>query len=160
MSPVDTITEALQQAYKEVSGSLREDQERLQVVNDELERYQDLLAERARLEGRIASMTDEARGLELAIARRNGSAPAPEGPERSPSDWLSLTRAEAVERILREAGRALSPSEITDVLVANGRTDARKGVSVALMRMEARGLVRKGRRRGLWELPQEVIRTA
>lgn len=147
---MQTETDILKKARANAKEALDHATVRLRAVDEELSRFAALQAEKAQLSGDIAVLGDEVRGLELAIARREGR--NTETPRPAPAGWDMLSRADAVPRVLEQAGRPLSPTEITDALHARGRNDSRKGVSVALMRLEQRGVVRKGDRRGLWEL--------
>lgn len=83
----------------------------------------------------------EKRGLELALARHRLSTSTPPTPQlrfASPSqspdgDWATLGRADAVHRVLVEAGRPLSPQEIVHTLVTSGgRSEDNDQVRAAL----------------------------
>jgi hypothetical protein len=65
--------------------------------------------------------------------------------------WADLNRMEAVERVLVESGRAMSPREMSRDLGAHGRDGDRAPlVSAALNYLARRDQVHKQARRGLW----------
>lgn len=80
---------------------------------------------------RLNALGEERRGLQLALDRHNNGASVLM-PEPTDQEWKALNRTDAVERVLREAERALSPSQITDQLKEKGRDDSDPYVSAAL----------------------------
>lgn len=67
-------------------------------------------------------------------------------------EWLALTRSDAVERVLAEAGRPLSPTEIAEALADKGRADSAAAVSATLAYLKShKRAEQKGR--GQWLQP-------
>ncbi len=104
-------------------------------------------AEIERIDEGIRSLADELRGLKLAWLRRHG--------KEAPSDrdeWPTMNRLAAVERVLTESTRPMSPTHVTSVLSEHGRSDRPALVSAALANLKNRGrAVRLGH--GLWVAP-------
>lgn len=100
----------------------------------------------------IELLETERKGLELAIRRRLGRpAVEPTSPTTpAPVAWTKITRLDAVERVLAQTDRPMSPSEIAARLSALGRQgDTGNYVAAALSHLKRKGLVRK-ERRGEW----------
>ena len=93
--------------------------------------------DRAELDVRIESLEMERRGLELAIARRNGTAPDANG-----DTWRRMARTDAVIKILEESDGPLSPIEVTEQLHRHGRDDRRDPVAAALAYLKRDNRVR------------------
>jgi len=92
-------------------------------------------------EADLDSLDTEIRGLELALVRHNG-APAVEAPPPAEArKWAALTRTDAITRVLDEEGGPMSPKEITDALLARGRSDKRKLVAAAIQYLKREGRV-------------------
>lgn len=118
-----------------------------------------VLAEKERQTRLLALEMDglrlERQGLQLALARHRGEGPTPIEP---PSDttiganeWLALSRTEAIERVLAESDEPLSPTEVTAVLHALGRSDPVHHVGAALSYLRTRARV-QSLGRGRWIL--------
>ena len=84
-------------------------------------------------EAKLEALDIEIKGLELTLARHNGSPVAPKGPTPTEvREWQGLHRTDAIIRVLTEADRGMSPRQITDVLLNAGRKDSRKLVAAAI----------------------------
>lgn len=104
----------------------------------------------SRAEAARAELDIEVKGLRLALARlqqdptQPGEEPSPPVVVEAPvsaeiSEWRSMSRTDAVERVLAEAGGELHRKDVTTRLAERGRTgDTIDAVSAALAYM-ARG---------------------
>jgi hypothetical protein len=94
---------------------------------------------RARLEkaqAQLARLEAERDALAAALNRMQGG---PQAPSSDPP-WSELSRSRAVERVLEQEGRALSPLEISVVLAERGRRgDGPAAVSAALNYLAKKG---------------------
>ncbi|MGH2679234.1 MAG: hypothetical protein ACRDG8_01915 [Actinomycetota bacterium] len=118
----DDLKPALEAALQEARTKLTRAEGRRQALADE-----------------ISNLQEEVRGLELALARRKGGSstgsPASNG-------WGKLSRTGAVERLLRETGKPMGPSEISRALNERGRpNDNAHYVSAALSYLKTRKVV-------------------
>jgi hypothetical protein len=149
--PLMNVAEALQEALDAVETELALTGRRLAEITDQLQNLQGVIMEHNSLRARLDHLADEKRGLELALARRRGTE-APPVPDWE--DWRALTRTAAIEQLLLETGRAMSPAEIVAALKARGRENEQsRGVSVALGRLRKRNKVVHGEW-GQWSLAQ------
>ncbi|MFN2525143.1 MAG: hypothetical protein ABR505_02605 [Actinomycetota bacterium] len=82
------------------------------------------------LTARLQALEEERKGLQLALARHQGGKTIV--PKPSDDEWLKLNRTDAVEKVLIEAGRPLSPTQIATALREKGRDDTDTYVSAAL----------------------------
>jgi hypothetical protein len=137
---------ALEEALSDTYQEMVEATERLSVVRQQLQAYQSLVMESQTLGVLIQKLQTEYQGLQSALDRRRGN---DEATEPDPVSWASLSRPVAVLHVLAEAEQPLGPSEITERLQSHGRDDSRKGVSVALMRLQKKGQARAASR-GQW----------
>jgi septal ring factor EnvC (AmiA/AmiB activator) len=124
---MDSQTAVLRQVLNETEHALAQAEQRLEEAQTE-----------------IARLKEEKRGLEHAIARRNGHTPE--------DSWEKLTRPEAVLRVLGEAKHSMSPSEITKVIREQGRQENPRFVSATLTILKRRGQVRQPQQ-GRWTVP-------
>jgi len=94
-------------------------------------------AERDRILAEIETLESERRGLDLAIARRNGSSEQTD----DSGHWRRLNRTDAVVAVLNESDESLGPAEITERLIRHGRDDKRDSVAAALAYLKRTGRV-------------------
>lgn len=140
------VTEALQQK--------REELHELAETRGQLQR------ERANVDARIAEVTarmqeteEDERVLRRVAAQYNLRAPEDGHPlPREVEEWQRLPRTAAVERVLMEAGRPMSPLGIAQVLGEKGRNDPAHHVSAALARLKITNRAQQAER-GKWEVP-------
>jgi hypothetical protein len=83
-----------------------------------LEAAREKLREAAEL---VESLEIEQRGLKLALARHQGPTASSVIPAPEQENWQAMTRAAAVETMLRRQNRAMGPTELSTLLVAAGR---------------------------------------
>jgi hypothetical protein len=95
--------------------------------------------ERAAVEERIRTLEHQLRELEQEeqilrrVAVRYDIEPPRDGPlPREVEEWQQLTRTDAIMRVLKEAGRPMSPADIAQVLAEKGRDDSGHYVSAGL----------------------------
>ncbi len=108
----------------------------------------------------VPALRAEVHGLELAIARRTGTRPAVlELPDPPPangdSEWLELSRSQAVQRLLEAESKPMSPGDLSAALVAKGRVnDHPHYISSTLNNLQKRNKVRRTGY-GRWTLKRE-----
>jgi hypothetical protein len=118
------------------------------------------LAEAEAAAQEIPILREEVRGLELAVARRNGTAPTAEPAFPRPElpttdDWVSLSRPQAILRVLANEGKAMSPADLASSLNKVGRpNDLPHYISSALNNLQKRQKVRRTGY-GRWTLRRE-----
>jgi hypothetical protein len=96
-------------------------------------------AERQELLARIGQLQEEVRGLELAVARHQGSTLVATPRQNG---WMGIPRTTAIERIMRELAVPLAPIQIAQALRERGRTtDKPAYVSAALAYLKTKGTV-------------------
>ncbi len=149
VGPRRELLTALEEALEQTRQEMLLTQERINAVARQLAAYQQLQGEHQTLTMRLGQLATEFRGLQAAVSRRRLAAEG-NSPE---DDWTTLTRPQAVVRVLAESEEPLGPMEIVTALREHGRIgDQSRGVSVALMRLKKRGEVR-AIERGKWVLP-------
>ena len=89
----------------------------------------------------IESLQAEARGLELALARHNGQSDSDATATQEASRWRRMARTDAVLSVLEQSDKPLGAADITKVLHANGRDDARDHVAACLAYLKGKGRV-------------------
>lgn len=90
----------------------------------------------------VDSLEAEYRGLTLAVARHTGMPPPSVVPVSEQENWKAMTRAAAVERMLAREGRQVGPAELTQLLVAAGRSEEKpQYVASTLDRLKKRNRV-------------------
>jgi hypothetical protein len=128
-----------------------------------LEETRQRLAEAEAAAAEVPALKDEVRGLELAIARRNGTPlalpdPRPlESPDPSTEseDWAAISRSEAILAMLEAEGKPMSPGDLSAALMAKGRdNDLPHYISSALNTLQKRQKVRR-MGYGRWTLKRE-----
>ena len=115
----------------------------------------ELRAEVAATETRLSDLQAERRAVENAVSRYDPAA-RPKAPDPDP-EWVSLTRVDAIERALREAG-PLHLTEIAALLADRGRPrDDTAAISASLTSLQKSRqsvvLVGKGR----WDYAGEKL---
>jgi hypothetical protein len=107
-----------------------------------------LIRQRDGVQARIEQLEVEVAGL-----RRLSQKYSPNGAKGSarPDEWVYLTRAEAVERILQMANGPMSAKEIIGELKSHGRVgDSQNGVSGVLSRLKSGRKAHPFGKRGYW----------
>jgi hypothetical protein len=124
------VIEALEQKRRELH-ELQEHRGQLAMVRADVD------AQIADITRRIAESEQDERVLRRVAAQYNLPTPQ-DGPllPREVAEWQQLPRTAAVERVLVEAGRPLSPLGIAQVLAEKGRNDSAHHVSAALARLK------------------------
>jgi len=123
------VTEALEQKRRE----LRELEEHRGLL--EMERRA-LAARIADIDAQLKEAEEDERVLRRVAAQYNLPAPNDGLLPREVQEWQQLPRTAAVERVLEEADRPLSPLAISQVLHKNGRDDSGHNVSAALAHLK------------------------
>lgn len=103
---------------------------------------------------KIDKIKAERYGLELVLARLGGDK-APRVEIRTLQEtegWRELGRSDAVERVLREAGKPLHRKEVAEILAQYGRRDALDHISAALAYLQRNHRAR-GKGSGMWVHP-------
>jgi hypothetical protein len=124
-------------------------------------------AARARLEGQRQAIRDQLMKIELDLKaaqqeeavlrdlakRYNLEVPEDAQPlSEEVRQWRALTRSDAVERVLAEASKPLSPTDITEALADKGREDSAAAVSATLAYLKtSKRAAQQGR--GQWMQP-------
>lgn len=97
---------------------------------------------------KLRTLDEQERTLTTLALTYPGDSPEPTAPVQT-EDWTTMSRLDAVERVIREAGRVMHVREITDALKVHGRADDSQAmVSMSLQalrrnrgtsRMDAKG---------------------
>lgn len=113
-------------------------------LEDAVNQYERLTAEEARIADRKRNIRLEIEGLQLALARHERDADAPD--ERQPVTVTehpisTMARTDAIEWVLKEYGpdTPVSPAQITETLEVFGRIDEYNAVSAALAHLQRSG---------------------
>lgn len=128
-------------------------------LEDVRRRVDERQEQRARIDAELASLLQEEQGLNLAVKRHNLSEvddPETSNPEPHQSaEWQGLPRTSAIEQVLAESPRPLSPAQIATALREHGRSDPAHHVSSALAHLSGRNRVTSVAR-GQWTLPSQA----
>jgi hypothetical protein len=87
----------------------------------------------AKVEAQLGRAVQEEAALRAVAARYNLEIPEEAQPlSEEVREWLAMTRTDAVERVLKEAKKPQSPTEIVEALADKGREDNASLVSATL----------------------------
>lgn len=131
------VQSALKQAQADLETAQRERQtlaDKLAAADDEVTRLTSTVSQLTELAGSLEGETQVADAVTTPVA----------------TSLTKASRTDAIERILTEAGEALSSAEITRRLRAHGRDDPRKNVSAALSYLARKDRVTFNKKAGTW----------
>jgi putative heme iron utilization protein len=116
------------------------------------QRRESLAAELAQVDGEL----EEAVADEAVLSRwaERYESVAATVPAQEATDWRSLSRMVAVERVLLEANEPLSPTNVNRALLDHGRDDLPSHVHAALGHLKGRNRATQAER-GLWIHPSK-----
>lgn len=135
------------------------------LIHENDEATERIQVERRRLDAHQRQLLLERYGLELALARLRGHAPPPapvtpevtgHPPMHDASDWQTMKRADAIERVISEAARPVNRRAIQEALADRGRDDDLTGVSSTLAHLRRYNRVEKVGTSGEWRIVSHV----
>lgn len=97
----------------------------------------DLMEQRAKLDRSLEDVQMEIDGLQRAVQRHSGR----RNNDETATSIRGLARTDAIEEVLKRAGRPLGPTEITQALNTRGRADRYNAVSAAVAYLGRTGRV-------------------